>query len=257
MVIVTQKRIATIPSLLVVKQSKQKIALPTVVYFHGFTSAKEHNLPLAYLLAESGFRVILPDSLYHGSREIGETELKMELSFWDIVIQNVNELAQIRQHLLDQKLLLNDEIGVAGTSMGGITTSAALTQYPWIKAAAILMGSPKLNEFANELVNTFEQMTNQKIDENKIKSVTHELEKIDLSQQIDVLNERPLFIWHGKDDQVVPHNHAEAFYQEAKQSYKNEKLIQFSSESDRDHKVSRSAILQTVRWFKQHLNSNN
>src|SRR5699024_7819157 len=45
MIIVDRKNVGKVPSLTVVKAEKQGQALPTVVYFHGFTSAKEHNLP--------------------------------------------------------------------------------------------------------------------------------------------------------------------------------------------------------------------
>src|SRR5699024_301767 len=58
-----------IPVLMVVDKSKTDRALPVVTYFHGFTSAKEHNLPFAYLMAHEGYRVVMPDSLFHGDRE--------------------------------------------------------------------------------------------------------------------------------------------------------------------------------------------
>jgi len=36
------------PSLVVVDAAKAEEALPLIVYYHGCTSAKEHNLPVAY-----------------------------------------------------------------------------------------------------------------------------------------------------------------------------------------------------------------
>ncbi|HLQ71272.1 MAG TPA: esterase, partial [Bacillota bacterium] len=62
MIGIYKENVKTIPALVVVDSTKTTEALPILTYFHGFTSAKEHNLPLAFLMAEKGFRVILPDS---------------------------------------------------------------------------------------------------------------------------------------------------------------------------------------------------
>ena len=58
-----------IPLLHVYKESEKDIQVPVVIFLHGFTSAKEHNLHYAYQLAEKGFRVLLPDAHLHGERQ--------------------------------------------------------------------------------------------------------------------------------------------------------------------------------------------
>lgn len=253
MIAVEEHTIKQIPCLVVTENNKQSIPLPTIIYFHGFTSAKEHNLPLAFLLAKKGFRVLLPDAYLHGAREEKITEEQLQMSFWKVVLKNIEELELIKDHLDEENLIAKDQIGIAGTSMGGITTSAALRKFDWIKAGAILMGSPKITDFARELITVFEQEHNQRIDERELESIFNQLEELDLSKDIPALKERPLFLWHGEADQVVPFSHSYSFYKEAKQYYKNEEYIQFSREENRDHKVSRSAILDTVTWFCKHL----
>ncbi|SFA82210.1 hypothetical protein SAMN04488072_102118 [Lentibacillus halodurans] len=253
MIGVLHKTIATIPCLVIVDHTKQNDTLPTITYFHGFTSAKEHNLPLAYLLAEKGYRVILPDSMYHGEREREISSIKKQISFWDIVMKNVEELKDIRDELDSEDLVLNDRFGIAGTSMGGITTAAALTQYPWIKTAGILMGSPKITTYAKTLVDSFKKMGDLPVTDDVIKDLYVRLEQYDLSKQADTLNERPVLFWHGERDPVVPFDHSYTFYEDARQLYTNQENIQFIKEANRDHKVSRYAILETVKWFKKHL----
>src|SRR5699024_6387741 len=137
MIGISKETIQSIPCLIVSDDQHGGAPLPTVVYLHGFMSAKEDNLPLAYLLAEKDYRVILPDSKYHCERACKNATFKRHISFWDIVMKNVDELQEIKSALDDHQLIQGDRFGVAGTSMGGITSSAALTQYPWIKAAAI------------------------------------------------------------------------------------------------------------------------
>ncbi|GAB3060239.1 alpha/beta fold hydrolase [Virgibacillus ainsalahensis] len=253
MIGVVETYISEIPSLVVADTSKEQEALPAVIYFHGFTSAKEHNLPLAYLLAEKGYRVILPDSKYHGKREGEISSIKKQISFWDIVMQNVGELQTIKDFLDKENLILNERFGVAGTSMGGITTSAALTQYSWIKTAAVLMGSPKITTYAKTLVNSFKKMGDLPVTEEMIGNLYVQLQSYDLSEQPERLNGRPLLFWHGEDDPVVPFDHSYTFYEETEKQYKTKENIKFLKEANCGHKVSRYAILETVKWFEEHL----
>ncbi|NBJ70942.1 MULTISPECIES: prolyl oligopeptidase family serine peptidase [Clostridia] len=253
MIGVYEAEINTIPSLIVVDTKKEGIALPVITYFHGFTSAKEHNLPLAYLLAQHGYRVILPDSKYHGARENGISANKRQLSFWDIVMQNVIELQYVKDYVDESGLLLDNRFGVAGTSMGGITTSAAMTQYNWIKAAAILMGTPKITTFANAILNEFKKKGDLPFKQEVISDLLDQLANYDLSKQPEKLNQRPLFFWHGEEDEIVPFHHAYTFYEQVAPSYFNPDDIVFIREANRGHKVGRYATLETVKWFANHL----
>jgi|SRR5690625_1187802 len=252
MITITEHAINHIPTIVVTKYTIQDEPLPTVVYFHGFTSAKEHNLPFAHLLAKENYRVILPDSQWHGERENNISETKKQLSFWEIVLENIQDAQTIKQYLDDQQLIDSDRFGVAGTSMGGVTTAALLTTYDWINVAAILMGSPKITAFAQWLLEQFPDKSKLP-DENKIAKLMETLAKYDLSSQLHTLKNRPLLLWHGDADRVVPFNHAAQFYEQAKQVYTNDQHLQFIQAPDQDHKVSRAAILKTVTWFKKYL----
>ncbi|MDC3417222.1 prolyl oligopeptidase family serine peptidase [Aquibacillus salsiterrae] len=244
----------SIPVLVVVDSAKKEAPLPTITYFHGFTSAKEHNLPLAFLMAEKGYRVLLPDAIFHGERNGDLPSKEMEARFFAIVEQNLKDLAIIYQQVTADNLIEENRFGIAGTSMGGITTAAALTQYDWIEVAAILMGSPNITEYAQSLV---ENMKKSGVDipysDKQIQGIYHSLEKIDLSKQVDKLNERPLFFWHGENDPVVPFDHAYRFYEHMVPHYKNPENIRFLREVKRGHKVSRFAIVETVKWFELQL----
>lgn len=253
MIGVVHKKFNQIPALEVVDVNDETKALPVIIYFHGFTSAKEHNLPFAYRVADQGYRVVLPDSAYHGEREIEMSAQKRQLAFWDIVIQNVKEIHELRKLLSQQELLLDDRIGVAGTSMGGITTSAALVQYPWVKAAAVLMGTPRITSYAKTLVHDLKQAGKLPITDAVIEKLYEKLERLDLSMQPEKLADRPLLFWHGEKDPVVPFDHSYSFYEDVKDSYSDLEKIQFVKESSRGHKVSRDAVLTAEEWFKTFL----
>ncbi|GEN88023.1 alpha/beta fold hydrolase [Oceanobacillus sojae] len=253
MIGIYQEPIGDIPCLHVINQKFVEEERPVVVYFHGFTSAKEQNLPIAYMLADKGFRVLLPDALHHGERSSGLSDNERQLAFFEIVLKNISELDIIRQYLLKNKLLKKNRLGVAGTSMGGITTSAALVKYSWVNAAAVMMGTPKLQEYAKQLLYYVEKNGQSPFTKEELDDLFKQLAEIDLSYHMESLHERPLMFWHGENDKVVPFEHSSSFYQTVKPFYKKGDHLQFIGEKGREHKVSIPAMHHATDWFERHL----
>jgi uncharacterized protein len=255
MVIVNNKMLQNIPVLEVVQEVAIDKKLPLIIFIHGFTSAKEHNLHFAYLLAEKGFRVILPDAIYHGERTENLSETELSFKFWDIVINNIKELNIIKEEINQAGLLDETKIGVVGTSLGGITTLGALTQYEWINTAVSLMGSPCYQEFFNGLVHEIKRNRIElPVTEEQLLQQSSILQKYDLSVQPEKLEGRPLLFWHGERDRVVPFENTYEFYEKIYPLYDGiEENIKFISDPKSDHKVSREGLLETVEWFEKHL----
>src|SRR5699024_9464914 len=180
MVIIERLNISDIPTLQVVSESLAQSPLPTVIYYHGFNGEKESSLTIAYKIAENGQRVILPDCYLHGERKDDTSQTNLGLSFWDIVMKNINELEEIKTYLVQNKLAYSDRIGIGGTSMGGITTYGALRTYPWLKVAVVLMGTAKMTEYAKMLIDHYNSEN-----ETPIKQETSD-EVLDLLQEFDI-----------------------------------------------------------------------
>src|SRR5690625_750764 len=253
MIQITKEFIRDIPILNVCETQKNEQALPTVVYYHGFNGEKESSLTIAYKIAENGYRVILPDSHLHGERQKNILATELDLSFWDIVIQNIKELAHVKEFLTEKNLSVPERIGIGGTSMGGITTYGALKAYDWIKVAVSLMGTPKMTAYTNLLIDEFNASNEQKVTDSESREAIEKLAKFDLSLHPAKLNERPLLIWHGREDGIVPSEHDQSFYEEVKSHYKNQEHIQFIHEKGRSHHISRLSIAETARWFCKYL----
>lgn len=254
-VVVEHMQTANIPALHVYREELAQRRLPFVIFIHGFTNAKEDNLHIAYLLAEKGFRVVLPDAIYHGERDENLSEMELAVRFWQIVLNVIKELEWLKNDFAGKGLIDENKIGVFGTSMGGIATLGALTQYPWIQAAASLMGSPNFQEFFQYLIDTYRQEGhNVPVTEEEIEEQFKALYDFDLSQHKEALNNRPLFFWHGMKDQVVPFQPTYRFYEEIKPLYaKNPENLKFFVEEQAGHKVSRKGVLLAVNWFVKHL----
>ncbi len=243
-----KKEIEEIPVLEVIANDYGMRPLPTVFYFHGFSSAKEHNLPFAYMLAERGFRVVLPDSLYHGERAKNISEDELQLSFWNIVLKNIEESQLLYAHYQENHFIENDRVGVAGTSMGGITVSSMLAKYDWIKATGIFMGTAQTTTYAKQLL-TYVEKEGVVIPQDEVAALMHTIEDHDLTNQMHVVQNRPIFIWHGKKDAVIPFTHAEQFYERLKKHEGDSANVSFMKDEQAGHKVSREAFLKGANWF--------
>lgn len=249
MIQIVNEKINEIPILHVVKENLHNQKLPALIFIHGFSSAKEHNLHVAYLLAEKGYRVLLPDTLNHGERAKELSENEFQMSFWDIVVQTIHELRMIKDHYIEHKLIDEQRIGVAGTSMGGIITLGALTQYSWVSAAVSLMGCPSYQEFAHDLLNKLHD-TQINIPSGELEKIITGLKRYDLSQQTNTIHDRPILFWHSKADKVVPFKYAWELYEELK--LKNHD-VNFLVDDEAGHKVPRYAVLETVSWITDKL----
>lgn len=256
MIEIHKDNVGGIPVLQAVASGKSKEKLPLVIFVHGFTSAKEHNLHFAYLLAEKGFRAVLPEAELHGERENGVQKDDLMFSFWRIVLRNIQELGQIKDYYTSLSLADESRIGIAGTSMGGITALGALTQYDWIKAAVSLMGSPCYSSFARAQVEKIrESGVAIPYSEEELEKQYDQVKPFDLSDQPEKLRKRPLMFWHGMKDDIVPYHPTRRFYDELlKGDYKNSpERLQFITDKQAGHKVSREGLLKTVEWFERYL----
>lgn len=255
MIVVEKMKVADIPLLQVVKHANKDKKTPFVIYVHGFMSAKEHNLHYAYYLAEQGIRVVLPEALYHGERSHEYNKQELSLRFWEIVVNEIAEIKLIKEHFEKHDLIDSGRIGLAGHSMGAITTLGALTQYDWVKAAVSLMGCPSYTKLLQSQLSDLQKSGVEiPLSAKEIDKQFSVLETYDLSLQQSKLQNRPLLFWHGERDDVVPFAPAYQFYQEIIPLYeKTPERLKFIVDPLADHKVSREGIMALAEWFDRYL----
>lgn len=255
MILVEKKCIQHIPVLHIVKQKHFSDRMPLIVFLHGFTSTKERNMHYAYLFAEKGFRVIMPEAIYHGTRNEGLSETELSSRFWEIVMTSIEELSTIKQELVEEGLVDPSRIGIAGTSMGGITTLGALAKYEWIKAGVSLMGNPSFEEFALWQLNEMEKRGVQiGLSQEQVSDFLNQLKQYDLSLQPEKLNKRPVLFWHGRLDPVVPYQAAYHFYEQNRKSYEGTNgMFEFITDENAGHNVSNAGVEATANWFEKHI----
>jgi uncharacterized protein len=255
LVIVEKLNIADIPLLHIVNHLVKDKKTPFVIFIHGFESVKENNLHYAYYLAEKGIRVVLPEALYHGERSKQYDTKELSFRFWKIVLNEIKEINTIKEHFEHENVIDVGRIGLAGTSMGGISTLGALSQYDWIKAAVSLMGSPCYTTLLKGQLSYLKQKgIDIPLSNDEIEEQLSLLEPFDLSLHKEKLQNRPLLFWHGECDETVPFAPTYQFYKDIKPMYEKEPdKLRFIGDPLAGHKVSHEGVLALTEWFERYL----
>ncbi|MBC1434864.1 esterase [Listeria rocourtiae] len=250
MIEVEHKWIKEIPVLHVYDATHATEKLPTVFFYHGFQSQKELYLPYAYLLAQRGMRVILPDAGMHGERYTGESETEQAIYFWDTVRENIDELPILRDALDAEGLIDTSRLAVGGFSMGAITSYGMLAQYDWLKVGVCLAGSSYYGHFAKTLAEgVMKQGVEFPFD---VDARIRELAPYDLSAAPTKLKNRPLMIWHGKADDVVPFKYSEKLYEVLVEEDMSDNVA-FMVDEKAKHKISIEGMLAGVGFLEEKL----
>ncbi|KNC12307.1 esterase [Klebsiella sp. RIT-PI-d] len=213
--------------------------LPCIVFYHGFTSSKLVYSYFAVALAQAGFRVVMPDASEHGARYNGDEQARMG-HFWQILQENFHEFSDLRTAIVQQGWVDGQRLAVAGASMGGMTALGLMTQYPDIACVASLMGSGYLSQLSHTLFPAPDT------------DFSAQLARWDVTQQLPALANRPLLLWHGEDDDVVPPDDTLRLQQALTQSGLDQNLTCCWQAGVR-HRITPEALSCTVDFFRQHL----
>lgn len=228
---------------------KRQQPLPTIFFYHGYTSSKEVYSYFAYAFAQAGFRTIAPDADMHGARFNGNETRRLS-HFWEILKSNIDELPALKQHYQQAGLIEGERIGVAGASMGGMTTLGAFARYPWISVAADFMGSGYFTSLAQTLFPPLE--AGHEVSPAEFERRLSPLADYELSHQLGKITDRPLLVWHGEADDVVPAAESARLVQELRASG-GDKHLTYLTEAGIGHKITPSALAAGTRFFSQYL----
>ncbi len=223
--------------------------LPCVVFYHGFTSSKLVYSYFAVALAQAGFRVIMPDAPDHGARFSGNAERRLR-QFWQILQGNLEEFATLRDALHQRNLIEENRLAVGGASMGGMTALGIMTRHPEVRCVASLMGSGYFTSLARTLFPPLE-VTNAAQQET-FDAILAPLAKWEVTGQLERVADRPLLLWHGEADDVVPA--AESFrLQQALADTQRDARLTTLWEAGVAHRITPQALEATVGFFSRHL----
>lgn len=223
-------------------EGKGEGPLPCVVFYHGFTSSALVYSYIAVALAQAGFRVIMPDAPDHGERFSGNAPDRL-LHFWSILQQSQDEYASLRDALFTHGWIAEGRLAVAGASMGGMTALGIMARHPEVRCVASLMGSGYFSSLSRTLFPPSAEAQ---------KATQTLLANAEPSRQLPRLADRPLMLWHGEDDDVVPAVESLRLQQALRQAGLDTNLT-CEWQAGVRHRITPEALDCTVEFLRQHL----
>ena len=214
MIEIESRELADIPVLHAYPVGQKDTPLPCVIFYHGFTSSSLVYSYFAVALAQAGLRVIMPDAPDHGSRFSGDAARRLN-QFWQILLQSMQEFTTLRAAIAEE----NTENSVSFT----ISDRSCISLIPETTA--------QQNEFNN---------------------IVAPLAEWEATNHLEQLSDRPLLLWHGLDDDVVPADESLRL-QQALSETGRDKLLTCSWQPGVRHRITPEALDAAVTFFRQHL----
>jgi len=92
-----------IPAILF-RPKEEEGLLPTIIFYHGWSSNKEKQRLRGFILASLGYQVAIPDAIYHGEREpLSSYNVKNASKyFWQVIFNNMEEASTIIDKLVSE-----------------------------------------------------------------------------------------------------------------------------------------------------------
>lgn len=236
---IESNRFEEIPYLSVTPKSWEG-ELPTIIYYHGWHSSKEFKRFEAMLISSFGYRVIVPDALYHGERGIIDYDDPESLDryLWEIILKSVTESDRLFAHLHDKYGIKEEKIVVMGSSMGAMTAAGVFAKQEKIKGVATISG-------VNAWSRAIEQgvMPKAGADENLI-------EKFDLLIHKERIGRRPVLILHGAEDHSLPIDLQRGFFEEVKTNNNHVRMVEYD---DVGHRFTMNMMQKLMMWLNEYM----
>ncbi|SDY94135.1 alpha/beta fold hydrolase [Bacillus sp. 166amftsu] len=218
----------------------------TIVFYHGWGSSIYNQTFLGTILANLGYTVIVPEIIYHDSREPlidYFSKSIMEQYFWKTILHTIKyDINDLFTSIYESEYCLGHKIVVLGSSMGGFISSGAFMEDSKIDALININGSGAWI--------TSEEIF-QKYGSNASNEI-HMIRKMDPIQFIERIHNRPMLLLHGASDAVISPLGQQTFYEKVQSHYQNTPSnITFMLYQNINHSISISMIEKVVNWLDE------
>jgi uncharacterized protein len=211
-----------------------------IIFYHGYGMKADNYEDVAKEMVNVGFTVIIPDIIYHDSRNPLDRPFDtqtIQKYFWKTIFETIDEF----DDFMNVVGISKDKIVLVGSSMGGFIVNGISANQKELKGLADINGSGSF------LV--AEQLFRQKDKRGAIS-----LEEAKLLSSYDPVGkdicEAPILLIHGEQDSIVSIEGKEHYY-----SYlinqKNSNKVKYLVYQDVNHQFTMEMLVDLVSWLKR------
>lgn len=225
---------------------------PLVVIPHGGPWSRDYwGLDwYAQYFATRGYVVLRVN--FRGSSGFGKKHIKEGMSSIDEIM--INDIADATKYVINNKSISKDKVFIFGHSYGGYATYMELLKYPDIFAAGVAIAAPsdikewmkvKKKEKSYFAYEVWESALGT-----KDSKFLNKISPINLVQDLN----KPLLIFHGRNDQKVSVEQSESIMKELEKYQKDAKLeiLEKEGHSIRDSNTLGYVLDVSETFFKEH-----
>lgn len=232
------------PAYIVTPKDKENVK-DTIIFYHGWSSSARNQIFRANIFASYGYRVVLPEATFHGER--GNLDyLNMEIVkryIFEAIMHNIEEAPAVFKYVKEEFKTADENIIVSGHSMGAITAGGLFSFNKKLKAALLFNGSCNWAWMVNKLKegeeDSYERMR-----------INDFMLQMDPMTHIENIENRPLAMLNGAEDNVVDPMAQEEFYNLAVNEYNNKNLILFKKYDHTTHQLTTHMLEDGIRFIK-------
>ncbi|HCX61903.1 YqiA/YcfP family alpha/beta fold hydrolase [Sedimentibacter sp.] len=237
-------------SAIIFKPREVKGPIPTVVFYHGWSSNKELQRLRGFVLSSVGYQVVIPDAIYHGERnrlnDYGWDMAKQY--FWDVIFRNLEEFNIIVREIVSKYNADSKKIAVMGNSMGGFTAGGIFTHNEYVKTLIVLNGSCGWENFNENIEEPIDKELVEKYD-----IIEKKVTDMNPMNHLNLLKNRPILLMHGDSDSVVPIESQKCFYDKLNPIYEDKEKIKFIEYTNLNHFVTTNMMEESINWLGRYL----
>ncbi|MFR9281796.1 MAG: serine aminopeptidase domain-containing protein [Peptoniphilus lacrimalis] len=233
-------------NLFVLEPKKENFKIKNLIFYHGWSSSAENQLFRANIFASFGYRVFLPDAIFHGQRGHIDYDDKNTGAkyFVRAISQNIRESSQIISYIKEN--FKEKEIGVSGHSMGAISSGGIYAVNKDLNMAMIFNGIIDYDYIVDRAKKSI-------VSENEDKEFTEACDfliKVNPIANMDKLKNRPLILFNGNEDNVINPDIEENAFKKLYKIYDNKELIKFKRFELTTHQLTTPMLEESIKIFK-------
>jgi uncharacterized protein len=211
-----------------------------VIFYHGYGMKADHYEDVAEEMVNVGFTVIIPDIIYHDSRNPLDKPFDpktIQKYFWKTVFETVDEF----DGFIDAVGISKDKIVLVGSSMGGFIANGIFATQKELKGLADINGSGSFL-VAEQLFRRNDKRGAISIEEEKILKMYDPVGK-------DIC-EASILLIHGKLDTTVSIEGKKHYYSFLTDQ-KNRNNVDYLVYENVNHQFTTAMLSDLVSWLKK------
>lgn len=212
----------------------------TIILFHGWGTDADSYSHFAEEIANKGFRVIVPEIIYHDTRNIVDNHFNKEVIqnyFWKTIVESIEEFDEFTEELG----IPLQEIILVGSSMGGFIANGIFA------SSKNLGGLVNINGSGSFLVSErlFRKMDNRPdipFEEEQMLRKYNPVERKNCHS--------PVLLMHGDSDQTVPVGGQKAYFKHLTE-VEGRKDVDLLIYQNINHQVTPEMIKDLMVWLNK------